>query len=534
MPDLVDLVRRHTDLADADLDWLHLLVGEWQLLADLSFADLLLWVRTADAPGFVAVAQIRPVTSQTAYVEDKVGERIPEGKRLLVDRAWREGRIVREGDPEWGSGVPVREETIPVRHEGRLIAIVARHTNLAAARTPSRLELTYLASAADLATMVAEGRFPFPGGSADSDSSPRAGDGLIRLDADGRVAYASPNAVSAYRRLGHTGDVVGVHLGETTARLAPPEGLVEEPLSWLVSGLSGRESDVEIERRGVAVRLRSIPLLPGGQRVGTLVLLRDVTELRRRERALVSKDATIREIHHRVKNNLQTVAALLRLQARRLDVPEGRSALEEAVRRVRAIALVHETLSQTLDGPVDFDDVADRLIAMVGELAEPVRSGGDTSSSGTSAGDTSSSGTSAGDTSSSDSSGGDTSDAAAAGATRHRPRRVGSFGRLPSSLATPLSMVLTELLQNALEHGLQGRPGLVEIAVRRQDQQLEIDVSDDGAGLPPGFSLSASPRLGLQIVRTLVEGDLRGAIELRPRPSGGTIASLRVTVPPSE
>ncbi len=204
-----------------------------------------------------------------------------------------------------------------------------------------------------------------------------------------------------------------------TAGLAPTDGPVEESIGWLVGGGYGRESSVEIEARGVALKLRTIPLLPGGERVGTLVLLRDVTDLRRRERALVSKDATIREIHHRVKNNLQTVAALLRLQARRMELPEGRAALEEAVRRVRAIALVHETLSQTLDGPIDFDEVADRLIAMVGEVA-----------------------------------------AAESGSL---PRRVGSFGQLPTDLATPLSMVLTELLQNALEHGLRGRSGVVEV-----------------------------------------------------------------------
>src|ERR1019366_7578723 len=106
----------------------------------------------------------RPVTAQTAYAEDKVGLGIAEAKRVLVDRAFREGRICREGDPEWGDGVPVREETIPVRYGDRIIAVVARHTNLATARTPSRLELTYLACAGDLAGMVAEGVFPFPAG----------------------------------------------------------------------------------------------------------------------------------------------------------------------------------------------------------------------------------------------------------------------------------------------------------------------------------------------------------------------------------
>jgi two-component system, sensor histidine kinase PdtaS len=236
--------------------------------------------------------------------------------------------------------------------------------------------------------------------------------------------------------------------------------------------------------------VRTIPLMPGGSQVGTLVLLRDVTELRRRERALLSKDATIREIHHRVKNNLQTVAALLRLQARRLDLPEARVALEEAVRRVRAIALVHDTLSQTLDGPVDFDEVADRLITMVGEVS-----------------------------------------AAESGSL---PRRAGSFGQLPAALATPLSMVLTELLQNALEHGLRGRSGVVEVSTRRLESELEIVVADDGEGLPVGFSLSASPRLGLQIVRTLVEGDLRGQLEIVPRPGGGTLATLRIPVPTAD
>ncbi len=489
MADLAELVRRDTALSEGDLDWLHRLVGEWQLLADLSFADLLLWAPTSPQPGFVAVAQIRPVTSQTAYAEDKVGQTIPEGRRPLVDRAWHQGRIIREGDPEWGSGVPVREETIPVRHDGRVIAVIARHTNLVAARTPSRLELTYLASAADLATMVSQGRFPLPGSPVDSDSSPRAGDGVVRLDVAGRVTYASPNAVSAYRRLGLVGDLIGCHLGETTARLAPPEGPVEEPLSWLVSGLAGREVEVEIEAGDVGVRLRSIPLLPDGERVGALVLLRDVTELRRRERALLSKDATIREIHHRVKNNLQTVAALLRLQARRLESPEGRAALEEAVRRVRAIAVVHDTLSKTVDAPVDFDAVADQLIAMVGELS---------------------------------------------GESGNLPTRVGSFGHLPAALATPLSMVLTELVQNALEHGVRGRSGRVEVCATRGEREIEITVEDDGEGLPAGFSLADSPRLGLQIVQTLVEGDLRGRLDVRPRVGGGTSARVRVALHPDD
>ena len=75
---------------------------------------------------------------------------------------------------------------------------------------------------------------------------------------------------------------------------------------------------------------------------------------------LLSKDATIREIHHRVKNNLQTVSALLRLQSRRMTTDEARQGLEQAMRRVATIATVHEALSQGLTQNVDFDELIER------------------------------------------------------------------------------------------------------------------------------------------------------------------------------
>jgi two-component sensor histidine kinase len=207
-------------------------------------------------------------------------------------------------------------------------------------------------------------------------------------------------------------------------------------------------------------------------------LLRDVTELRRRERELVTKDATIKEIHHRVKNNLQTVAALLRLQARRLAEPEARLALDEAVRRVASIAIVHETLSQGLDEHVDFDDVCDRLCQMVGEVA--------------------------------------------AETAQLSTRRTGSFGQLSAEVATPMAMVLTEIFQNAAEHGFAGRPGRLEIDVLRLAGRLQVTIDDDGRGLPADFDPEVSSNLGLSIVRTLVESELDGVITLGSRPDGGT------------
>ncbi|MEW1860788.1 PAS domain-containing sensor histidine kinase [Streptomyces sp. NBC_00669] len=477
-----DLVREHTGLDSSDLEWLHLLVSEWQLLSDLSFADLVLWVPTRDGTRYVSVAQMRPNTGPTSYQDDMVGHLVPRGRRPLLDAALDEGRIVREGDPEWREEVPVRVESIPVRRDGRVLGVIARNTNLLTVRTPSRLELTYLQSASDLAQMIAAGSFPFPAEQVDMDASPRAGDGLIRLDADGLVQYASPNALSAYHRLGLAADLVGHHLGRATAELAPDRGPVEEALVKLASGWAPRE--FEVEAGDGVIQLRSIPLKPKGVHTGSLVLLRDVTELRRRERELITKDATIREIHHRVKNNLQTVAALLRLQARRMDSERAREALDEAVRRVGSIAIVHETLSQNLDEKVEFDEIADRVLAMVAEISPG----------------------------------------------RVTTRRGGKFGILTAETATPLSMVLTELVQNALEHGFgPGESGTVEVTATRGRDRITVTVQDDGRGLPPEFDAQRAGNLGLQIVRTLVVGELGGTFDMLPAPAGpGTRVTLEL------
>src|SRR5690606_14263037 len=146
-------------------------------------------------------------------------------------------------------------------------------------------------------------------------------------------------------------------LAEVTTDLLEESSPMDESLPLVVMGRAPWRT--ELEARGVCLSLRAVPLTETGQRIGAVLLCRDVSELRRRERELITKDATIREIHHRVKNNLQTVAALLRLQSRRMTSPEARDALDEAMRRVTTIALVHETLSQTLDETVDFDTLVD-------------------------------------------------------------------------------------------------------------------------------------------------------------------------------
>ncbi|MDK1359532.1 PAS domain-containing sensor histidine kinase [Arthrobacter sp. zg-Y1219] len=473
-----DPIKDHADFGPGDAEWLHLLVGDWQLVADLAFADLALWFPLPDG-SYVALAHARPSTSHTVFHSDFVGERIRADLQPLVDKAWTSQVIERSSETNWTTDTAMRVEAIPFVRNGRTLAVVTSHMDLSSSRMPSRLELTYRQCAYDLLRMGTLGLWPdFATPTGSRRGAPRVGDGLIRMDADGVVQYASPNGVSAFRRLGDMESLEGRSLAEITTALLKDRRMVDETLPLVVTGRMPWRT--EIESRGVSLSLRAIPLRDEKERFGALVLCRDVSELRRREMELVSKDATIREIHHRVKNNLQTVAALLRMQSRRMESEEGKQGLDQAMRRVATIALVHETLSQGLTQNVNFDDLIDRQFRLAAEVASPTQ--------------------------------------------QVSTEKEGSFGELPSDFATPLALVINELVTNAVEHGLSDRKGTVWLSAARQmgpdaEEILTVTVADDGVGLPPG------PRregLGLQIVRTLVQSELDGTIDWSSRPGGGT------------
>jgi len=450
------------------------LVADWQILSDLSFADLILWIplrkdESSWPTGYIAVAHIRPTTAATVFAYDVIGDEINWGDRFYVDQALSSGEIVRNTEPVQVGEVMIKEETIPVIMGEKVIAVISRHRNAALMRQPSRLELNYREIAHELYRMVAEGNFPYKDAGSLFDPTPRVGDGLIRIDVNGTVSYASPNARSAFSRMGWANELEGYSLGEIAETVAREKSDAQEEA--LVTSLSGRAlRRVEVENVGGVIDLIVLPILAGNDRIGAIVLLNNVTELRRRERQLVTKDATIREIHHRVKNNLQTVSALLRLQARRIDDPGASQALNEAVRRIASIALVHETLSSSADSSVAFDEVLDRLVSHALELTPRMSS--------------------------------------------LNISRSGQMGVLESRIATPLALVITELIYNALEHGLESQGSRLDIDIERDAKNVSVTIADDGVGLPDGFSLAESSNLGLQIVRTLTENELRGTLTL--------------------
>jgi two-component sensor histidine kinase len=185
----------------------------------------------------------------------------------------------------------------------------------------------------------------------------------------------------------------------------------------------------------------------------------------------VMRGVLAQEIHHRVKNNLQTVASLLRLQARADGVVDARKALEDSVNRILAIAAVHEVLTEQRDDDIDLGELLDRLRAM---LLQGV------------------------------------------GVDREVESEFQPVS-LAGHRATALALVFSELLQNALEHGGQH----IRVGLTSTEDEVTMTIFDDGAGI----SADPTPGTGLQIVEALVRDELRGTLELRAE--NGTLAEVR-------
>jgi two-component system, sensor histidine kinase PdtaS len=454
---------------------LHRLIAGWQLIADLAFADLLLFLPVDDAETFRIVGQLRPYTARTLYPADLVGEVVEPTWHPYVERAWREGRRLSSPEPILIDAEAVRVETVPVRHGGEVVAVLSVESPETPARPTGRLEAAYLGAADALLEMVADGTFPFEEDH-DPTASPRVGDGLVVLDASGRVEFASPNATSAFRRMGTNALPLGQPFPQRAAIL-------------VAGAMAGsRPVEAEIEADGAVSDVRIVPLLQGTGRRGALALVREVTELRRLDRVISRREAAIREVHHRVKNNLQTVAALLRLQARRLgDHPTAVAALEDSVHRIASIALVHETLTEEFEGAVDMADVAGRVVRMLeGSLGrEDVRI----------------------------------------------ELQTGSV-RVDAAVATPLAVVLNELIQNAVEHGLGDGPGTVAVELCGGGREpVSLRVRDDGGGPPARPGDTGTGGLGLRLVRALVEEELGGQFTLTGGPGRGGLAVAVVPAP---
>jgi two-component system, sensor histidine kinase PdtaS len=440
------------------------------LLADLSRADALVCAR--EGTGVRVIAHARPHSIAPVHRNSMLGERISRLSSPAVFEALELDRYAHGArDHPDGGGAPVIQEVFPVQLQGQnRNTVLLIETNLLESERQRRRSRVFQRALRALKWMASRGD---PAGT--RQLSPFGEhDGVIFSDADRVIRYMSGIATNLYRNIGYTESLVGKPLAylETS-----DDELAREALEHTTT------VERELEEKGREWIKKAIPVeetrslrLLGLNRprpVGVLLTIHDDTEARRRDRELQIKTTMIKEVHHRVKNDLQTVAALLRMQSRRVQTEEAKLALTEAVNRILSIAVIHEFLSAQDSRIINLREMAQRILnQMQSGVLDP-----------------------------------------------NRPINLKLNGPsifLTARQATSCALVINELLQNALEHGYDQRQkeGMISLTLEDEGDRVSMRVHDDGRGLPLDFDLEHVDSLGLRIVRSLVTEDLKGQIEM--------------------
>ncbi len=478
----------HAGLSEADANLLDNIRKALPILSDLSRSDLLLYVPSGELEAVVS-DQARPHSIYPVYEDDLVGREVNTQTAPWVLNALSRTRLRRGVQNGTVRDAPIVREALPVLgSQGRAIAVLTIEANLLAHERHRRRTASFRRAMQRLQEMVLRGEMR----NADALSPFGEHDGIVVIDLQRRIQYTSGIAANLYRRIGYMSSLVR----QTVYDLETADAeLVDEALSQGMCIEREREEHGRIWIRKVVPLYvprrwwtslvhgaQEVPSPPGSVAAGALWTVHDDTEARVKEQELRAKLAMIQEVHHRVKNSLQSIASLLRLQARRAEADGVRQALLETVNRILSVAIVHEFLSYRSVSVINLYDVAQRILdQMTDTVLDPMK--------------------------------------------RIQFRLTGPSIYLSSQQATACALVINELLLNALEHGYEHQDiGMVTVDLADDGEWVNITVGDDGAGLPSGFSLDEHGGLGLRIVRTLVESDLKGRFGL-----GGEVG-VRATV----
>jgi two-component sensor histidine kinase len=449
-----DICRKITILAPDQIDIIAGSAGILQLVADLSHAQVTLYAQAQENNFLVIVAQAKPNTSVSPNKSDLLGTTVHKVEEPIIRRTLTTGDKI-NGQREWALGMEVLSmQTFPLYDaQGTIIAVVSFEFSGEEAATGEHeilVETAYLLLISSRETSFAGTFRPLS-----------ARDGILIVDDTGQIVFANAAASGIYKGLGF-GRMIGRRVFErqVNMRIAQKAAITRQP------------QETEMEVNNILLDQRAIPIVQEGQTLRTIVVVADITEIKKKEKELLIKSAVIQEIHHRVKNNLQMIASLLRLQARRTPSAAVKAALRETVNRILSISVVHEFLSQQDTEFIDVAEVAKNILDLVIQnMLEPD--------------------------------------------FNIQTIFNGAKMVMPSDQAVSLALVINELILNSIEHGFVGkREGVIGVDISREKENYHIKIWDTGIGLPTDFDLDNTNSLGLQIIRTLIENDLEGQFRL--------------------
>lgn len=440
------------DLSTEQIEAIKTMARSLPVVADLSRADALVFCQ-AGPDELIITSEAKPWSVSAVHADDMVGKRSRRQEEPVVWKALDKQRYAQGFRSGTIEGATTSQEVLPFLHEGHVVAAVSFETNETVRNRHRRRSPVILKAVGLLQQMLLQNQIDLSGLSRTSER-----DALLVVDPAGQIQYMSGTAESLYQKLGMRANLLKRRL----------EDLGTNEAAFLGAMQTRKACEFEtLEQDWIWIR-KAVPLFERDQLKGVILGVTDVTEERQKEHELRIKAAMLQEVHHRVKNNLQTIAALLRMQARRVPEMQAREALLESVNRILSVAVVHEFLSHDESSEINIKEVSQSILREVttGTL-DPDK--------------------------------------------QLKIVLNGPSLLLPAQQATSCALIINELLQNAVEHGYANRAsGTIQINLNESAEETVIEIIDDGEGFPAGFDLERDANLGLQIVRTLVTEDLRG------------------------
>jgi len=300
-------------------------------------------------------------------------------------------------------------------------------------------------------------------------------DAIIYFSENGTSVYANPKARLLYENLGYRDVIIGMKFENLVLGVIKVEDVISNDYMEF--------NDLAIGNYVLKVQYSTMK--EHNKFMGIVMLITDVTEVRNKEKELILKSVAIKEIHHRVKNNLQTIASLLRLQSRRVEDLEVKKMFEESINRTLSIALTHEILANNGVDEVSIKEILEKLVKY-------------------------------------------TLQAATLGYPQIEISVIGDDFNIESDTATSIALVANELLQNCYQHAFKDNiTGNVEIKIERGQLRSKITIEDDGVGVSD--ENEEKYNLGLKIVKSMITDKLGGNFDFKSSSEGTKVSFTFVT-----
>lgn len=464
MPETIEILcKKYTNLTDEEIETIRKMEGSLQVMANLEDADFFIDCMTTNETTAIVVAEAKPQNVPSSYKKTAVGLLVEPHNEPAVTRTFKLGLPTKQMKAVTQENINVIQSVEPISHGDSIIGVLIKEKNASKhSERSTRIRFTdqsYAKLAKVLTRLDREGWW----------LAECIDEAVILVDMDGYISYRNKIAWKLYQKLGYTIDI----LGQSYSRVA----VHGSDLEWFDQ--DANYSGIEVNAAGLDLTVKQISLK--NNNVDFAVMIQDITQIRNNEKELILKSVAVKEMHHRVKNSLQTIASLLRLQGRRTKSQEAKEVLDESMNRILAIASIHELLAKEGVEQVNIRDVLEEIKNnTMRYFFKP--------------------------------------------AMNIVVEINGEGFQVDSEVSTSVALVVNELLHNSLQYAFNSKSNnkKITITIKQTEGQCHISVEDNGIGFDINSIRENS--LGLSIVFSIVKDKLKGTINVSSSEQGTCIS----------